>query len=49
MGENFELAISQIATTGLGESHSLLVLARNLTDQIERSLDYYNVKYRKKV
>ena len=49
MGENFELAISQIATTGLGESHSLLVLARNLADQIERSLDYYNVKYRKKV
>lgn len=49
IGENFELAISQIATTGLGESHSLLVLARNLADQIERSLDYYNVKYRKKV
>lgn len=49
IGENFELAISQIATTGLGESHSLLALARNLADQIERSLDYYNVKYRKKV
>lgn len=49
IGENFELAISQIATAGLGESHSLLVLARNLADQIERSLDYYNVKYRKKV
>lgn len=49
IGENFELAISQIATTGLGESQSLLVLARNLADQIERSLDYYNVKYRKKV
>lgn len=49
IGENFELAISQIATTGLGESQSLVLLARNLAEQIERSLDYYNMKYRRNI
>lgn len=46
---SLELAISQIATTGLGESHNLVLLARNLAEQIERSLDYYNMKYRRNI
>ncbi len=47
--ESFELAITQIATTGMGESQYLLSLAKNLAEQIGRSLDYYSMKYRKKV
>ncbi|MFP4662178.1 MAG: type IV pilus assembly protein PilM [Halanaerobiales bacterium] len=44
-----EIAITQIATTGMGESQYLLSLAKNLAEQVGRSLDYYSMKYRKKV
>ncbi len=47
--DEFELAISQIAATGMGESQFLISLAKNLAEQISRSLDYYSMKYRKKV
>lgn len=47
--DDMEIAITQIATTGMGESQYLLSLARNLAEQIGRSLDYYSMKYRKKV
>ncbi len=47
--ESFELAIEQIALTGLGQSHMLISQARSLADQIGRSLDYYEMKFKSPV
>lgn len=47
--EETEFDISQIAATGMGERQYMISMARNLAEQIGRSLDYYNMKYRKKV
>ncbi|MFW6021890.1 MAG: type IV pilus assembly protein PilM [Halanaerobiaceae bacterium] len=46
---NFDFAISQIATAGMGENQYLISLANNMAEQIGRSLDYYSMKYKQKV
>ncbi|MFP4017189.1 MAG: type IV pilus assembly protein PilM [Halanaerobiales bacterium] len=47
--DDMDLAIAQIASTGLAESQYLVSMANNLGEQIGRSLDYYSMKYRDKV
>ncbi|MEJ6950064.1 type IV pilus assembly protein PilM [Natronospora cellulosivora (SeqCode)] len=47
--EDLDLAMAQIATTGMVESQYIISIANNLADQIARSLDYYSMKYRNKV
>ncbi|NLM96287.1 MAG: type IV pilus assembly protein PilM [Halanaerobiaceae bacterium] len=42
-------SIAQMAATGMGQGHYMTALARNLAEQIGRSLDYYNMKYRNKI
>lgn len=42
-------SIAQMAATGMGQGQYLASLAKNLAEQIGRSLDYYNMKYRNKI
>jgi type IV pilus assembly protein PilM len=41
--------ISQIISSGMDDPDFLLTVARNLADEINRSLDYYSMKNRKKI
>lgn len=43
---DFDLALTQIAATGMGENQFLLSIAKNLAGEIERSIDFFSLKNR---
>lgn len=47
--DGFEIGNNRIDKTGMGESKYLQSLAKNIIEQIGRSFDYFNMKYKKKI
>ena len=47
-GQQIELAVEQIASTGLSSDKMLVSLAYELAKEISRSLDYFSINYRDK-